>query len=190
MGWTLPEVLIYPTGGGVGLIGMWKAFEEMEQLGWLAPGTKRPRMVVVQAEGCAPIVKAAVEGKPTSEMWQNAATISSGLRVPKAYGDYIVLDILKQSGGRAVAVSDGDIISAVTEWAQEEGLFAAPEGAACLVAYRKLVAEGFIKPQDKTVIFNTGSGYKYIDVLAEALKIRPAAKLPAGRSIGGIIGPY
>jgi threonine synthase len=190
MGWTLPDVLIYPTGGGVGLIGMWKAFEEMELLGWLAPGTKRPRMVVVQAEGCAPIVKAAAEGKPTSEMWSNATTISSGLRVPKAYGDYIVLDILKQSGGRAVTVSDGDTISAVMEWAQEEGLFAAPEGATCLVAYRKLVAEGFIKSQDKTVIFNTGSGYKYIDVLAEALKIRPAAKLPAGRSIGGIIGPY
>jgi threonine synthase len=190
MGWALPDVILYPTGGGVGLIGMWKAFEEMEQLGWLTPGTKRPRMIVVQAEGCAPIVKAAAEGKPTSEMWQNATTISAGLRVPKAYGDYIVLDILKQSGGRAVSVSDGETITAVMEWAKDEGLFAAPEGAACLVAYRKLVAEGYIKRDDKTVIFNTGSGYKYIDVLADALKIRPAQKLPAGRNIGGIIGPY
>ncbi len=190
LGWTLPDAIIYPTGGGVGLIGMWKAFDEMEQLGWLAPGTKRPRMVVVQAEGCAPIVKAALEGKSTSEMWQNATTISSGLRVPKAYGDYILLDILKQSGGRAVTVNDTDTIEAVMDWAKEEGIFAAPEGAACLVAYRKLVADGFIKPTDRTVIFNTGSGYKYIDVLADALKIRPAAKLPAGRNIGGIIGPY
>jgi threonine synthase len=190
MGWTLPDVIIYPTGGGVGLIGMWKAFDEMEQLGWLAPGTKRPRMVVVQAEGCAPIVKAAEEGKSTAEMWSNAVTISAGLRVPKAYGDYVVLDILKQSRGRALAVSDADTIAAVMEWAQSEGLFAAPEGAACLVAYRKLVTEGYIKSSDKTVIFNTGSGYKYIDVLADALQIRTPQELPAGRNIGGIIGPY
>ena len=190
LGWTLPDVILYPTVGGVGLIGMWKAFDEMEQLGWLPPGTKRPRMVVVQAEGCAPIVKAAVEGKPTAEMWPNAATISSGLRVPKAYGDYILLDILKQSGGRAIAVSDADTLAAVKDWAQQEGLFAAPEGAACLVAYRQLVAQEYIRPDDKTVIFNTGTGYKYIDVLADALNIRPPRKLPAGRNIGGIIGPY
>jgi threonine synthase len=190
MEWTLPNVILYPTGGGVGLIGMWKAFDEMEQLGWLRSGAKRPRMVVVQAEGCAPVVKAVAEGKSTVEAWANANTISSGLRVPKPYGDYIILDITKKSGGRAVAVSDAETIAAVKEWAQTEGLFAAPEGAACLVAYKKLLADGFIQPNDRTVIFNTGSGYKYIDVLADAMKMRSAMKLPAGRNIGGIIGPY
>jgi threonine synthase len=181
----LPEAIIYPTGGGVGLIGMWKAFEEMEALGWVGP--KRPRMIAVQSTGCAPIPKAFDEGKPASETWANAATLAAGLRVPKAYGDYIILDILHKSGGTAVAVSDVEILDALRGWAQTEGIFAAPEGAASLAAYRKLRASGFLKPGEVTVLFNTGSGLKYIDVIAAAME--PAAA-PAARQVGGIIGPY
>jgi threonine synthase len=151
---------------------MWKAFDEMEQLGWLKYGSKRPKMIVVQAAGCAPVVKAWNEHKQTAEVWQNAQTAAAGLRVPKPYADYIILDILKQSGGTAVSVSDDEIFRGVQEWASREGLFASPEGAACLPAYQRLVREGFLKPNDKVVIFNTGSGLKYIDVIAEALKIR------------------
>jgi threonine synthase len=192
LGWTLPDAIIYPTGGGVGMIGMWKAFDEMEQLGWI--GKKRPKMIAVQSAGCAPIPKAWDEGKPTSEAWANAATLAAGLRVPKAYGDYIILDILKQSAGTAVAVSDDDIMDSLREWARDEGIFAAPEGAAALSAYRALRQTGFLKESDVTVLFNTGSGLKYIDVVAEADKsAHPAAEksaVPAGRNIGGIIGPY
>jgi threonine synthase len=172
LNWELPDAIFYPTGGGVGLIGMWKAFDEMEQLGWLKYGSKRPKMIVVQAAGCAPVVKAWNEHKQTAEVWQNAQTAAAGLRVPKPYADYIILDILKQSGGTAVSVSDDEIFRGVQEWASREGLFASPEGAACLPAYQRLVREGFLKPNDKVVIFNTGSGLKYIDVIAEALKIR------------------
>ena len=195
LGWELPDAIFYPTGGGVGLIGMWKAFDEMEQLGWLQSGSKRPKMVVVQAAGCAPVIKAWNEHKPVAEVWQNAHTLAAGLRVPKPYADYIVLDILKKSGGTAVAVSDEQIFAGVHEWASREGLFAAPEGAACLPAYQMLLQQGFLKPTDKVVLFNTGSGLKYIDVIADALKLhatQPAASaaVPAGRSIGGIIQPY
>jgi threonine synthase len=181
----LPEAIIYPTGGGVGLIGMWKAFEEMEALGWV--GRERPRMIAVQSAGCAPIPKAFDEGKPASEAWANAATLAAGLRVPKAYGDYIILDILKKSGGTAVAVTDAEIMDALRSWAQVEGIFAAPEGAASLAAYRKLRASGFLKAGEVTVVFNTGSGLKYIDVIAAAME--PAAA-PTARQAGGIIGPY
>jgi len=174
LNWQLPDAIFYPTGGGVGLIGMWKAFDEMEQLGWLKSGSKRPKMIVVQAAGCAPVVKAWNEHKQIAEMWQNAQTSAAGLRVPKPYADYIILDILKQSGGTAVAVSDDEIFVGVKEWASREGLFASPEGAACLPAYQRLLREGFLKPTDKVVLFNTGSGLKYIDVIAEALKIRAA----------------
>src|SRR5437588_346424 len=174
LNWQLPDAIFYPTGGGVGLIGMWKAFDEMEQLGWLKSGSKRPKMIVVQAAGCAPVVKAWNEHKQTAEMWQNAQTSAAGLRVPKPYADYIILDILKQSGGTAVAVSDDEIFAGVKELASREGLFASPEGAACLPAYQRLLREGFLKPTDKVVLFNTGSGLKYIDVIAEALKIRAA----------------
>src|SRR5215471_3437912 len=149
--WELPDAIFYPTGGGVGLIGMWKAFEEMEQLGWFAKSKnagKRPKMIVVQAAGCAPVVKAWEEHKPTAEMWQNAHTLAAGLRVPKPYADYIILDILKQSNGTAVAVSDEEILEATRHWAKVEGIFAAPEGAACLVAYRKLLDNKFFKPED------------------------------------------
>src|SRR3954465_12618742 len=186
MGWKLPDAIIYPTGGGVGLIGMWKAFEEMEELGWIAAGTKRPKMIVVQAAGCAPIPKAWEEGKEISEPWKNASTMAAGLRVPKAYADYIILDILKKSGGTAVMATDDEILAAVSAWASDEGIFAAPEGAASLVAYHKLIASGFLKPSDKTVLFNTGAGIKYVDVIAAAQK----PSLPKSRNIGGIIGPF
>ena len=186
LGGKLPDAVIFPSGGGVGVIGMWKAFEEMEQLGWLdAPDAKgkRPRMIAVQAEGCAPIVKAWDEGKPTVEMWKDASTIAAGLRVPKPYGDYLVLDILKRSGGTAVAVSDDEIRDAFHDWARTEGIFAAPEGAASVAAYRKLWSNGFLSESDRVVLFNTGTGLKYLDVLNEK-------KAPAARHIGGIIGPY
>ncbi len=183
--WKLPDGIIYPTGGGVGLIGMWKAFEEMEQLGWI--GSERPKMVTVQASGCAPIVKAWEAGKSASEMWTGAATLAAGLRVPKAYGDYLILDILKKSGGTAVAATDDEIFAAMRQWASNEGVFAAPEGAASLVAYRNLRASGFFRLEDRVVLFNTGSAYKYLDVI-EASQKKP--QLPASRSIGGIIGPY
>jgi threonine synthase len=187
LGWTLPDAIIYPTGGGVGMIGMWKAFEEMEQLGWIPRG-KRPKMITVQAENCAPIVKAFDQGKAASEPWPEAETVAAGLRVPKAYGDYILLDILKQSHGTAVAASDAEMIGAVRGWASDEGVFAAPEGAACLVAYNKLRALGFLRESDRVVLFNTGSGLKYIDVIANAAGMN-ARPLPASRNIGGIIQP-
>jgi threonine synthase len=189
LGWNLPDAIIYPTGGGVGLIGMWKAFEEMQHLGWTT-SKKRPKMIAVQAEGCAPIPKAWSEHKPVSEAWTNAQTIAAGLRVPKAYADYIILDILKQSAGTAVAVSDAEMMSALQEWSRDEGIFAAPEGAAALAAYKKLRASGFLSAEDKTVLFNTGSGLKYIDVVADYLGIKREEKLPASRSLGGIIQPY
>lgn len=186
LNWKLPDAVIYPTGGGVGLIGMWKAFEEMHELGWIAE--KRPKMIVVQSEGCAPIPKAFHEGKNVSEAWTNASTLAAGLRVPKAYGDYIILDILRKSRGNAVTASDPEILVAVNEWARDEGVFAAPEGAASLVAYQKLLAAGFLNPADVAVLFNTGSGMKYVDVIAEAQGAM--AKPPVSRNIGGIIGPY
>ena len=191
--WELPDAIFYPTGGGVGLIGMWKAFEEMEQLGWLA-GKKRPKMISVQASGCAPVAKAWDEHKPVAEMWPNAQTLAAGLRVPKPYADYIILDILKQSCGTAIAVSDDEIFAAVGEWAANEGVFAAPEGAASLAAYKILVEQKFLKPSDRVVLFNTGSGLKYIDVIGQAMGIteqpeQPMA-VPASRNIGGIIQPY
>jgi len=187
LGWRLPQGIIYPTGGGVGLIGMWKAFDEMEQLGWIGP--ERPRMVTVQASGCAPIVKAWQEEKSTSEMWIDAETFAAGLRVPKAYGDYLILDILRRSGGTAVSAADDEIVEAVRHWASIEGVLAAPEGAASLVAYQKLRASGFFNAEDTVVLFNTGSAYKYLDRMeGKGRTVRP--ELPASRNIGGIIGPY
>lgn len=194
LGWRMPQGIIYPTGGGVGMLGMWKAFDEMEALGWI--GADRPKMISVQAAGCAPVVKAWEEGKSSAEMWPDAATLASGLRVPKPYGDYLILDILKKSKGTAVAATDEEIIEATRHWAKVEGIFAAPEGAACLVAYRKLRANGFFKPEDVVVLFNTGSGLKYLEVLDASVgrapsPAKPAASTkPAARQIGGIIGPY
>jgi threonine synthase len=186
LGWKLPQGIIYPTGGGVGLLGMWKAFEEMEELGWI--GSERPRMVCVQSAGCAPIVKAWDEGRSVSEMWPNATTAAAGLRVPKAYGDYLILDILNKSGGTAVAATDAEIMDALREWAETEGVFAAPEGAAALVAYQKLQVNKFFSPDDKVVLFNTGSGLKYLEVIDS--HNNRGSRMPASRQIGGIIGPY
>jgi threonine synthase len=184
LNWKMPQGIIYPTGGGVGLIGMWKAFEEMEELGWIGP--QRPKMVCVQSEGCAPIVKAWDEGKSSSEFWPGASTLAAGLRVPKAYGDYLILDILNKSGGAAVSATDAEIVEALRHWGRVEGIFAAPEGAASLVAYHKLRARGFFAPEDKIVMFNTGSGLKYLEVIDGPKIVKP----PASRQIGGIIGPY
>jgi threonine synthase len=159
--WVLPDAIFYPCGGGVGLIGMWKAFAEMEALGWVS--SKRPKMIAVQAEGCAPIVKAFVEGKPRSEFFEHAETIASGLRVPKALGDFLVLDAVRQSGGTCIAVSDEEMIEAGVELATDEGIFAAPEGGACVAALKKLLANGFLTAQERIVIYNTGSGLKYLE---------------------------
>ena len=187
LGWRLPQGIIYPTGGGVGMIGMWKAFDEMEQLGWI--GSERPQMVGVQSSGCAPIVKAWDEGKNVSEVWPHAATRASGLRVPKAYGDYIILEILRNSGGVALSVTDEEIMDAVHRWAQVEGIFAAPEGAAALAAYRKLRGNGFFSSGDRVVLFNTGTGLKYLDTIEDEKEVAHR-KLPTSRQIAGIIGPY
>jgi len=193
MGWTLPDAILYPTGGGVGLIGMWKAFEEMEALGWIDAG-KRPKMISVQAEGCAPIPKALEEGTGASAMWPDAHTLAAGLRVPKAYGDFIILDIVRKSCGTAIAVSDDAIMAAVKEMASTEGIFPAPEGGAALAAYQQLLASEFLTEKDRVVLFNTGSGYKYLDVFAKYWGVEgfaaPPQKLPASRNIGGIIAPY
>ncbi|HVS21195.1 MAG TPA: threonine synthase [Pyrinomonadaceae bacterium] len=159
--WELPDVIMYPTGGGTGLIGMWKAFDEMEQMGWI--GSKRPRMVTVQAAGCAPIVRAFEEGKRFADEFPNAHTTASGLRVPRAIGDFLILDALRESGGTALAVTDEELIAATKEIGAAEGIFCAPEGAACLPALRKLMAGGSVKPDERIVLFNTGSGVKYVE---------------------------
>jgi len=159
--WELPDVIIYPTGGGTGLIGMWKAFDEMEQMGWI--GSKRPRMVTVQAAGCAPIVRAFAEGKRFADEFPNAHTTASGLRVPRAIGDFMIIDALRTSGGTAIAVTDDQLIEATKEIGAAEGIFCAPEGAACLPALRKLMDEGLVTADERVVLFNTGSGVKYIE---------------------------
>src|SRR3989454_2468673 len=162
LNWELPDVIVYPTGGGTGLIGMWKAFDEMEQMGWI--GKKRPRMFSVQASGCAPIVRAFEAGEKTAAEVPNARTIASGLRVPKAIGDFLMLNILRQSNGGAVAVDDDEIIPAAREVGSKEGLFVCPEGAACFAALKSLRSSGKIVPGERVVIFNTGSGIKYLDL--------------------------
>jgi threonine synthase len=159
--WQLPDVIVYPTGGGTGLIGMWKAFDEMEQMGWI--GSKRPRMVTVQAAGCAPIVTAFEQGKRFADEFPNAHTTASGLRVPKAIGDFLIIDALRASGGTAIAVTDGELIAATKEIGAAEGIFCAPEGAACLPALKKMMSEGSVKADERVVLFNTGSGVKYLE---------------------------
>ena len=159
--WKLPDVILYPTGGGTGLIGMWKAFDEMEKLGWI--DNKRPRMFSVQASGCAPIVRAFDAGEKFAAEFPNAHTVASGLRVPKAIGDFLMLNILYESKGGAIAVDDDEMIRTVREVGSQEGLFVAPEGAACFAALKKLRASGKIDIGDRVVIFNTGSGIKYLD---------------------------
>lgn len=162
--WSLPDVVIYPTGGGTGLIGMWKAFDEMEALGWI--GATRPRMVSVQSSGCAPIVRAFEEGKRFAEEFAHAATIASGLRVPRAIGDFLILDAVRASKGTAVAVSDEELLAAVREIGASEGLFVAPEGAACLPALKKLLEAGEVGKDERVVLFNTGAGVKYLESFA------------------------
>lgn len=164
LGWTLPDWIIYPTGGGTGLVGMWKAFAEMEAIGWLAPG-KRPKMVTVQAEGCAPIVRAFEQGTEKAALWENGKTVADGLRVPRAIADFLILQGIRQSGGTAVAVSDEQMVKDMIAMGSLEGVSAAPEGAATLSAVRKLKASGHIKPHETVVLFNTGGALKYFDVL-------------------------
>ena len=187
--WTYPDAIFYPTGGGVGLIGMWKAFEEMEQLGWIDQGSKRPRMYALQAAGCAPVARAFDDGKPASEFFQNAATFASGLRVPKPYGDSIILDIVRQSGGRALAVSDEAILASILEYGKHEGIFLSPEGAAATASYDQLLATGELTPTDRVVLFNTGAGLKYTDMTADAMHLRRPGTLPTSLPVGGIITP-
>lgn len=162
LGWTLPDVIIYPTGGGTGLIGMWKAFDEMQEMGWI--DGRRPRMISVQADTCAPIVRAFEQGTEHAAEFENAATVASGLRVPKAIGDFLILRAVRQSGGRAIAVSDAEMLAAVREIGSSEGIFVAPEGAACLPALKKLIEIGEVKRDERVVLFNTGAGVKYLDL--------------------------
>ena len=168
---------------------MWKAFEEMEALGWVSG--KRPKMYALQAAGCAPITTAFDQHKPASEFFHNAATFAAGLRVPKPYGDYIILDILAQSGGKAISSPDEAILTSILDWAKHEGLFLSPEGAAATAAYDQLIASGELKPTDKVVLFNTGAGLKYTDMVAEAMHLRRPGepKLPTSLPVGGIITP-
>ncbi len=164
MGWKLPNAILYPTGGGTGLIGMWKAFEELGTMGFIPPG--RPRMYAVQAEGCAPIVKAFSEGRDDAPLWEGAQTLAHGLRVPKALGDFLILRALRESGGTGVAVSEREIIEGVRDASSNEGLFMCPEGGACVAALRKLKASGQLSPDDTIVVFNTGTGFKYVETMA------------------------
>jgi threonine synthase len=164
LGWSLPDAVLYPTGGGTGLVGMWKAFEEMEQMGFV--GSKRPRMFAVQAEGCAPIVKAFEEGREDAPAWENARTHAHGLRVPKALGDFLILRAVRESHGAAVAVSEAEIVEGVKQAAASEGLFVAPESGACVAAARKLKVSGHLSPSDQVVLFDTGTGYKYVENMA------------------------
>ncbi len=175
LGWRLPDAVFYPTGGGVGLIGMWKAFSELQSLGWI--GSKRPKMIAVQAAGCAPIVRAWDAGAGESQYWENAATVASGLRVPKAIGDFLVLNGIRESGGTAVAVSDQEMLDAGRMLARAEGIFGAPEGAACVAAAQRLLRDGFLAADDELVIFNTGTGLKYLEAWdrgGEDSPLRPA----------------
>ncbi|MFN8059418.1 MAG: threonine synthase [Vicinamibacterales bacterium] len=164
LGWRYPDWIIYPTGGGTGMVGMWKAFEELEILGWM-PQARRPRMVTVQAAGCAPIVRAMTDGTPKAEMWANAHTIADGLRVPKAIGDFLVLRAIRESGGTAIAVDDASMVKGMLDIGRLEGVSAAPEGGAALEAIRVLQSRGDIQPDDTVVLFNTGGALKYLDVL-------------------------
>jgi len=181
--WELPDAIFYPTGGGVGLISMWKAFAEMEAMGWVS--SHRPKMIAVQAAGCRPVVRAFEEGADHCRFFENAATLASGLRVPKPLGDFLILEAIRASGGTAVAVEDDEILDAGIELAAAEGVFAAPEGAACVAALRRLLRSGFLGPEERILLYNTGSGLKYL----EAYSTRFAR--PAGEEarLGGLITP-
>jgi threonine synthase len=182
--WELPDAIFYPTGGGVGMIGMWKAFDEMEKLGWI--GSRRPKMIAVQAEGCQPVVRAFQENEPRSRFWEDAHTLAAGLRVPKPLGDFLVLQAVRASHGVALAVSDEEILDAGAALASEEGIYAAPEGAACVAALGKLLSSGFLGSNDRIVLYNTGSGLKY----PEAYSTRfPRTAAGEQDKLGGLITP-
>ena len=163
LGWKMPDAIIYPTGGGTGIIGMYKAFQELLELGWIEG--KQPKFIAVQPEGCQPIVRAFQEGKAASEAWANAATLADGLRVPHPFADYLILDVIRQTGGTALAVDDPSMVEAMYEIATAEGIIACPEGAATLVGLKRLLADGFLSPDETIVLLNTGSGYKYLDLI-------------------------
>jgi len=182
--WQLPDAIFYPTGGGVGIIGMWKAFAELEALGWI--GAKRPKMIAVQVAGCQPVVRAFERGEARSQFWDNAWTVAAGLRVPKPLGDFLILDAVRSSGGTALAVSDAELLDAGIRLARDEGIFAAPEGAACVAALEKLLASGFLKPDERIVIYNTGSGLKYLEAYATRFP-RPGSG--EQDKLGGLITP-
>ena len=182
--WQLPDVIFYPAGGGVGLIGMWKAFDEMETLGWIS--SKRPKMIAVQAAGCAPVVRAFERGAAKSEFWEDAHTVAAGLRVPKALGDFLMLDAVRKSGGTAVAVSDEELLDASLELGAEEGIFPAPEGGACVAALKKLLASGFLKADERIVIYNTGAGLKYLEAFSTRF---PRTTASEQDKLGGLITP-
>jgi threonine synthase len=184
MGWELPDAIFYPTGGGVGMIGMWKAFDEMDKLGWI--GSRRPKMIAVQAEGCQPIVRAFEEGQTSSRFYEQAHTVAAGLRVPKPLGDVLTLQAVRESGGTAVAVGDDEMLTAGVQLASTEGIYAAPEGAACVAGLQKLLASGFLKSTDRIVLYNTGSGLKY----PEAYSTRfPRTASSEQDKLGGLITP-
>lgn len=173
-GWELPDAIVYPTGGGTGIVGMWKAFDELEQLGWI--GSKRPKMISVQAEGCAPIVRAYRAGQSSASAWEGATTSAAGIRVPAAIGDYLILDAIRASGGTALTVSDDDIARETREGGRAEGIFFAPEGAATVAGARALLAHGMLQPDEHVVLFNTGSGLIYPELLkVNAPRVDPHA---------------
>lgn len=182
--WQLPDAILYPCGGGVGLIGMWKAFDEMEALGWIGP--RRPRMISVQAAGCAPITRAFEQGAEGSEFWPNASTVASGLRVPKALGDFLVLRALRDSGGTALSTTDSEMLKSGLQLAEAEGIFPAPEGGACVAAAARLRQSGFLSAENQVVIFNTGSGYKYLEAYAARFPRHGSSEYD---KLGGLITP-
>ncbi len=183
MGWRLPDAVFYPTGGGVGIIGMWKAFDEMERLGWIE--RQRPKMIVVQAAGCRPVVEAFEQGAEQSEFWKDAATAAAGLRVPKPLGDFLILRAVRESGGTCLAITDQELLDAGQLVAETEGLFICPEGAACVAALEKLLRNGFLKPDESIVIYNTGSGLKYLETYGTRFEVDEAEE----SRVGGLVLP-
>jgi threonine synthase len=184
LGWTLPDAIFYPAGGGVGLIGMWKAFGEMEELGWIS--AKRPKMIAVQTAGCQPVVRAFERGESRCEFWENAHTVAAGLRVPKPLGDALMLDAIRKSGGTAIAVSDEELLDASLELGADQGIFPAPEGGACVAALQKLLANGFLKAEERIVLYNTGAGLKYLEAFSTRF---PRATASEQDKLGGLITP-
>jgi threonine synthase len=184
LGWTLPDAILYPTGGGLGLIGMWKAFEELEALGWIS--NQRPKMIAVQTTGCQPVVRAFEQGESKTAYWEDARTLAAGLRVPKPLGDVLTLSAIRASGGTAIAVNDEELLDASLEIAQTTGVFASPEGGAPLAGLKKLLANGFLKPDQRVVLYNTGTGLKYLEAFSPRF---PQSRLSEHDKLGGLITP-